>query len=194
MLTRLLEIGRTEARRGESTAAVLPDRDEGADRSSRGTWPRRGTDAGAAFRALATATRWLSERARRTIALAGRPRLADYRGRTGGRGGGDRLPGSGAVSGPAEARVAPGKLLWLGLDASALPAGRALGEGINLTRRLVNEPPSVVYPETFAEHATAVANETGMAIEIWDEDRLERERMRGPCWPSPAAPPVLLAW
>jgi leucyl aminopeptidase len=47
---------------------------------------------------------------------------------------------------------------------------------VNLARRLVNSSPDHIYPESFAEEAAAVAGRTGLEIEIWDEDRLRRER------------------
>jgi leucyl aminopeptidase len=67
-------------------------------------------------------------------------------------------------------------LLWSGGDAAAIDRGRILGEAVNLTRRLVNEPPQEIYPESFAERAAAVAGACGLACEVWDEKRLEAER------------------
>ena len=61
-------------------------------------------------------------------------------------------------------------------NTAALERGRILGESVNLARRLVNEPPHAMYPETFAERAMQVAVETGLASEVWDQARLERER------------------
>jgi leucyl aminopeptidase len=60
--------------------------------------------------------------------------------------------------------------------AKAITSGQIIGEAVNLTRRLVNEPPQDVFPESFAERAAAVAGEAGLEIEIWDEHRLEQER------------------
>lgn len=68
------------------------------------------------------------------------------------------------------------ELLWTGASQRALAEGRALGESINLARRLVNEPPQELYPETFTARAAELAEECGLAIEIWDQDRLDRER------------------
>lgn len=61
-------------------------------------------------------------------------------------------------------------------DAASLQAGQVLGDSVNLARRLVNEPPSEMYPESFALAATRVAQEGSLDIEIWDEDRLASER------------------
>jgi leucyl aminopeptidase len=69
----------------------------------------------------------------------------------------------------------PQQILWAGNDA-AVQSGRILGESINLARRLVNEPPSRIYPASFAEEAAQVAGECGLEIEVWDEARLKQER------------------
>ncbi len=70
----------------------------------------------------------------------------------------------------------PNELLWAGATAEAVDAGSIVGEAINLTRRLVNEPPQEITPEAFAERCVSVAGQHGLAIDVWDEERLERER------------------
>lgn len=65
---------------------------------------------------------------------------------------------------------------WAGVDAAAASRGAILAEAVNLTRRLVNEPPSDMYPESFAAEAARVAEEAGIKIEVWDQARLEAER------------------
>ncbi len=67
-------------------------------------------------------------------------------------------------------------LLWAGAPHAALVHGQILGESVNLTRRLVNEPPQDMYPESFAASAGQVADECGLSIEVWDEQRLRQER------------------
>ncbi len=69
-----------------------------------------------------------------------------------------------------------GEIIWGGIDRSLLSQGEILCDAVNLTRRLVNEPPSEIYPESFAASAATVARETGLTIEIWDKARLESER------------------
>lgn len=69
-----------------------------------------------------------------------------------------------------------GEILWGNGTDQTLASGQILGESVNLARRLVNEPPQEIYPESFARHAADVAGETGLEIEVWDEDRLHRER------------------
>lgn len=67
-------------------------------------------------------------------------------------------------------------VVWAGVPADVVSRGEILAEGVNLTRRLVNEPPSEIYPESFANEAVRVAEEAGIAIEVWDQARLEAER------------------
>ena len=43
-----------------------------------------------------------------------------------------------------------------------------IAEGVELARTLVNEPPNVLYPESFAERAKAL-EEVGVAVEVMDE-------------------------
>lgn len=65
---------------------------------------------------------------------------------------------------------------WSGASDAALACGQILAGSVNLTRRLVNEPPSEMYPESFVVEATRVAQECGLDLEIWDRDRLAAER------------------
>jgi leucyl aminopeptidase len=68
-----------------------------------------------------------------------------------------------------------------GFDAAAAQRaaeeGEILGEAVNLTRELVNEPPSVIYPTNFAERAVKLAGELGLKCDVLDEPRLRQERM-----------------
>ncbi|HEY1785215.1 MAG TPA: leucyl aminopeptidase [Pirellulales bacterium] len=67
-------------------------------------------------------------------------------------------------------------LLWAGKLPAAVATGQILGDSINLTRRLVNEPADVMYPESFAARAAEIARHCDLEIEIWDQDRLAAER------------------
>jgi leucyl aminopeptidase len=152
---------------------------------------------GAAFRAMASASRWITTRERSQVvfsadpdwtpdvlesAVAGsivgcegpglyqaepkrkKPRQIHW-----------ALPGAELTA----ARLRPGAQsspTSVSDEVDSVAQGRILGEAINLTRRLVNEPPSVIFPESFANEAARIANETGMEIEIWDQARLEKER------------------
>ncbi len=64
---------------------------------------------------------------------------------------------------------------WSGGNQDAVARGVVLGEAVDLTRRLVNEPADEIYPETFAARAAEVAHHCGLEAEIWDADRLASE-------------------
>jgi leucyl aminopeptidase len=68
-----------------------------------------------------------------------------------------------------------GELLFADVEDATIERGRVLGESVNLARRLVNEPPQDIYPDSFAARAREVANSCGLEIEVWDEKRLEKE-------------------
>ncbi|MEX2140249.1 MAG: leucyl aminopeptidase [Pirellulales bacterium] len=68
------------------------------------------------------------------------------------------------------------ELLFAGVNDGSILRGRILGESMNLARRLVNEPPQEIYPESFAARAREVAQSCGLEIDVWDEKRLEQER------------------
>ena len=67
------------------------------------------------------------------------------------------------------------ELRWHGGSDDDLQQGRDLGESVNLTRRLVNLPPNHIYPESVAQEMQQLADEVGLGIEIWDEERLIEE-------------------
>jgi leucyl aminopeptidase len=60
---------------------------------------------------------------------------------------------------------------------AAAARGSILGEAINLTRRLVNEPPQDLYPESFAEQAQQVAADLGLTCTVLDEAQIKAEKM-----------------
>ena len=57
--------------------------------------------------------------------------------------------------------------------------GKIVGEAINLARELVNTPPAEKSPTTLADRARRVGEEAGLAVEVWDRSRIERERFGG---------------
>lgn len=59
----------------------------------------------------------------------------------------------------------------------AAERGRVLGEAVNLTRDLVNLPPQYIYPESFAERATAVATDLNLKCSVLGREELDAERM-----------------
>lgn len=64
-----------------------------------------------------------------------------------------------------------------GADKAAFGLGAALASGVCLARDLVNEPPNVLYPETFAERARAVAKKHDLGCKILDEKGILKEKM-----------------
>ncbi len=67
------------------------------------------------------------------------------------------------------------EIVWGSEQADAIESGRLLGESVNLTRRLVNEPPSDMNPEAFADTASVVAGQCGLEVEVWDKAKLQAE-------------------
>lgn len=59
----------------------------------------------------------------------------------------------------------------------AVEEGAILGNSVNLTRELVNQPPSTIFPISLAERAVQVAAECGLTCQVFDEARLKQERM-----------------
>lgn len=56
-------------------------------------------------------------------------------------------------------------------------SGRKFAAAQLTTRELANEPGNVINPPVLAERAEAIAKASGLDCEIWDEKRLEKERM-----------------
>jgi leucyl aminopeptidase len=86
------------------------------------------------------------------------------------------------------------EILWNDGYQAVLTAGQILGETVNLTRQLVNEPPSRIYPESFAAEAEKFAEEFGWESKsgtssVW------RRNGAGRCWAwraGSARPPRLV--
>ncbi|MHA7271694.1 leucyl aminopeptidase [Arthrobacter sp. HLT1-20] len=74
-------------------------------------------------------------------------------------------------------------LIYTAIDSKDLETvfDRALlvGRAVNVTRTLVNRPPSHLYPETFADAATKLSQGLPIKVTVWDEKRLEREGFGG---------------
>lgn len=58
-----------------------------------------------------------------------------------------------------------------GVSRRAIARAEAIGEAVNLTRRLANEPGNLMTPSALAEEARAVAERGGLACEVLDERR-----------------------
>jgi leucyl aminopeptidase len=60
---------------------------------------------------------------------------------------------------------------------AALEQGRIVAEATALVRDLVNESPSDLHPQSFAQKAAALAAEHGLKCTIWDPARLQKAEM-----------------
>lgn len=56
-------------------------------------------------------------------------------------------------------------------------SGRVIGESVNFTRDLANEPGAYLTPTDMAKRADEVANEFGLSIDVLDEAQMESEGM-----------------
>lgn len=57
---------------------------------------------------------------------------------------------------------------------NGLERGRVIGESMNFTRDLANEPPNILTPTEMARRAQDMAKETGLKCEILDEAKMEK--------------------
>ena len=174
-LTRLAAAGELAGRRYECVSLLAPTGLRAGQVLVVGLGRREELDAGVIYRAAVTAARHLAARPRSRVAF---------------------LPESTwttpwleqAVAGAAVGMVGQdlyraepkrtrfGTTAWIGADPDTVARGGIIADGVNLARRLVNASPDHLYPESFAEETAAIAGRTGLEIEIWDEDRLRRER------------------
>jgi leucyl aminopeptidase len=175
LLGRLAIAGELSGRRYEAISLLAPPGLATAHLLVMGLGRPEDLDAGIVFRAAAAAARHLAGRPRGRVAF-----LADsswsaplveqaVAGAAVGMVGQDLYRAE-----PKRTRFATTE--WVGAYPDAVARGTLIGDGVNLARRLVNSSPDHMYPESFAEEAAAIAGRTGLEIEIWDEDRLRRER------------------
>src|SRR5262245_43482151 len=60
---------------------------------------------------------------------------------------------------------------------AGIDRGRVVGESVNFTRDLANEPGASMTPTDMASRASAIAADFGLTVDILDEDRMEKEGM-----------------
>ena len=60
---------------------------------------------------------------------------------------------------------------------AAVERGQIVGDSINLTRDLANEPPNVLTPTEMANRAKQVAKDAGLKFEVFDEAKMEKMGM-----------------
>ncbi|HBB73895.1 MAG TPA: leucyl aminopeptidase [Planctomycetaceae bacterium] len=175
LVARLAAAGELTGRRNECVPLFVLPGVQAAQVLFCGVGKADRVDAGVLFRAAATAARHLAGRPRSTVAFAAeRSWPAAHL----------EQAVAGSLAGMVgqdlhraeKRRTAFGTTTWVGADAAAVATGAALGAGVNLARRLVNMSPDELYPDSFAQEAAAVAARSGLEIEVWDEERLARER------------------
>jgi len=175
LLSRLAAAGEITGKRYECVPLLAPGGLRAGQVVVAGIGKREEFDAGVAFKAAATAARQLAGRPRSRVAFVAEsgwtPRQVEQAvaGSMAGMVGQDLYRAE-------KKRTRFGSTVWLGAPADVVARGCLIGEGVNLARRLVNMAPDDLYPQSFADEAAAVAGRTGLQIEIWDEDRLARER------------------
>ena len=72
----------------------------------------------------------------------------------------------------------PVTVAFSAIDQSSIDRGTAIGQSINHTRRLVNEPAGIIYPESFADRAVEIGASAGLDVTVWDHKKLESEGCR----------------
>ena len=175
LLSRLAAAGELSGRRYECVPLLAPPGIRATQLLVVGLGKREEVDVGVLYRAAATAARHLAAKPRRRVAF-----LAD--------GSWSTRQVEQAVAGAAVGmvgqdlyRAEPKRTpfagtVWLAAPVEAVDRGAIIADGVNLARRLVNLPPDDIYPQSFADECATIAGRTGLDIEIWDEDRLARER------------------
>jgi len=175
LLARLAAAGELGGRRSECVPLLAPAGLAVGQVLVVGLGRREEVDAGVVYRAAATAARHLAGRPRSRVAFLAEPSWTTPWLEQAVAGAAVGMVGQDLYrSEPKRTRF--GVTQWVGADAATVARGAILGDGVNLARRLVNASPDHMYPESFAEEAAAVAGRTGLEIEIWDEERLRRER------------------
>lgn len=76
-----------------------------------------------------------------------------------------------------ETLISPDNVYIAEANIEGLAEGKILGEAQCYTRDIANEPGNVITPVALAEKAALLAQELGLDCEIWNEDRIEKERM-----------------
>ncbi len=73
--------------------------------------------------------------------------------------------------------AAPETIVIVDGNEAGITCGEIMAEAQCWTRDIANEPGNVINPVTLAARAAALADELGLFCEIWDEDRIQKERM-----------------
>ena len=175
VLTRLREQEEITGKANEITRILAPAGLSVGQLVIVGLGPCDKQDRGVAHRACGAAAKAIAGKARDTVAFCLGENWSD-----------DVVASaiSGAIAGcqgqdihRQEGKLFPFKSIeWQGASTDAIATGQALGEAVNYTRLLVNEPPNYIYPETFTARVSESAAAAGLEVEIWDEQKLKEEK------------------
>lgn len=175
VLTRLQEAKDLSGKRGELVTLYAPAGVRARQVTLVGLGQRSSLDRSGAFRAAATAAKALAAKERGLVAFYLAERWSSELIESGVCGSLVGCIGQDLYRAKKN-RYPLTQLGWANAPAADVQRGAVLAEGMNLARRLVNEPAGEIYPETFAAEAVRVAEASGLAIEVWDRQRLEAER------------------
>jgi len=81
------------------------------------------------------------------------------------------------TTGPASKRGEKLRLWLARASGPAVERAAIVAEAVNYARDLVNEPPNVLTPAELAQRASAMAQELGLEVEIWDENQIKQAGM-----------------
>lgn len=175
LLARLAAAGELSGRRYECVPLLAPPGIRAAQLLVVGLGKREEIDAGVLYRAAATAARHLAGKPRRRVAFVADGAWSTRQVEQAVAGAAVGMVGQDLYR--AEPKRTPfGTTVWLAAPVEAVDRGAIIADGVNLARRLVNLAPDDLYPQSFSEECATIAGRTGLEIEIWDEDRLARER------------------
>lgn len=174
-IARLVERKEISGKRNEITTLLAPSGIKANAAVIVGLGPRDTFDRGAAFKAAAAAAKHLSSKERGRVAFYLAHDWPDDAAENGVCGSIVGCVGQDLYR-TKHSRFPLTDVVWSDVTTKVLQDGEALASAVNLTRRLVNEPPSEIYPESFAATAVQMAESHGLGIEVWDQARLEAER------------------
>ena len=175
VLSQLYETQELKGSHGEVTTILAPAGVQARQIVVVGLGDRETLQRGCVFKAAGAAARRLAEKPRRSVAFYFEAEIAADFCADGVAGAivgcvGQDLYRADKTRHPFES------IFWCGGTEDDVRAGQIMGDSVNLTRRLVNEPASEIYPISFATACETLASETGLEIEVWDQKRLEQER------------------
>lgn len=174
-LTRAVQRGDISSKKGDCSYLVTPWEQGPGAVLVVGTGARDAVDAAIAFELGGVSLRRLTDRTRNLVCIA----VSDLVGNRFQR---EFVAGAIAASTGQDLYMSspktqvPVTLAFDGLNPETMQDGLTLGDAINLTRKLVNQPANHLYPETFAQAAADQGREFGFEVEIWGEERLDAER------------------